>query len=85
MKKKLNFVFLGTPNLATYVLDELMKADYLPSLIVTAPDMKVGREINLMLHQSEMGQHSPHSDASARENRRIILNFYAKKNMMFLF
>ncbi|MDO8659475.1 MAG: methionyl-tRNA formyltransferase [Candidatus Parcubacteria bacterium] len=43
MKKKLNFVFLGTPDLAVYVLEELSKADYLPSIVITASDMKVGR------------------------------------------
>lgn len=43
MKQKLNFVFLGTPDLAVYVLEELAKADYLPALIVTAPNMKIGR------------------------------------------
>lgn len=43
MQKKINFIFLGTPNLSVYVLEILEKADYIPSLIITAPDMKIGR------------------------------------------
>ncbi|MFA6177376.1 MAG: methionyl-tRNA formyltransferase [Candidatus Paceibacterota bacterium] len=41
--KDLKFVFLGTPELAVYVLEELAEAHYFPSLVVTAPDLKVGR------------------------------------------
>lgn len=43
MKKEINFIFLGTPDLAVYVLEELEKKNYLPSLIITASDMKIGR------------------------------------------
>ncbi len=43
MQKKINFIFLGTPNLAVYVLKELEKENYLPTLVITAPDMKIGR------------------------------------------
>ena len=41
--KNLKFVFFGTPDFAIYALEELAEAGYLPSLIVTAPDIKVGR------------------------------------------
>jgi methionyl-tRNA formyltransferase len=44
--KNLKFVFFGTPNLAVYVLEELEKAGYVPSLVVTSPDLKVGRGNN---------------------------------------
>ena len=43
MNKKLNFAFFGTPKFALYALDELKDAGYLPSLVVTTPDIKVGR------------------------------------------
>ena len=49
MQKKshnLKFVFFGTPDLAVYVLEELAKAEYLPALTVTSPDLKVGRGNN---------------------------------------
>jgi len=44
--KNLNFVFFGTPELAVYVLEELAEAGYSPSLVVTAPDLKIGRGNN---------------------------------------
>jgi len=44
--KNLKFVFFGTPDLAVYVLKELAEAGYFPSLVVTAPDLKVGRGHN---------------------------------------
>jgi methionyl-tRNA formyltransferase len=43
-KKDLKFVYFGTPEFSTIVLDELKKADYVPSLIITAPDKPVGRK-----------------------------------------
>lgn len=42
--KDLNFVYFGTPEFSTIVLDELKNAGYLPSLIITAPDRPVGRK-----------------------------------------
>ncbi|MBU0999445.1 methionyl-tRNA formyltransferase [Patescibacteria group bacterium] len=39
----LKFVFFGTPDLAVFVLEELAEAGYLPMLVITAPDLKVGR------------------------------------------
>ena len=43
-KKDINFVYFGTPEFSTIVLDELKSAGYTPSLIVTAPDKPVGRK-----------------------------------------
>lgn len=42
--KDINFVYFGTPEFSTIVLDELKNAGYLPSLIITAPDRPVGRK-----------------------------------------
>jgi methionyl-tRNA formyltransferase len=50
--KDVRFVYFGTPEFATIVLDELKAAGYLPSLIVTAPDKPKGRK--LVLTQSEV-------------------------------
>ena len=44
MKNNLKFIFFGTPEFSTIVLDELKNAGYLPSLIITAPDKPVGRK-----------------------------------------
>lgn len=43
-KKDLKFVFFGTPEFSTIVLDELKNVGYIPSLIVTAPNRAVGRK-----------------------------------------
>jgi methionyl-tRNA formyltransferase len=43
-KKDLKFVYFGTPEFSTIVLDELKNAGYIPSIIVTAPDRPVGRK-----------------------------------------
>ncbi|MEX0935203.1 MAG: methionyl-tRNA formyltransferase [Candidatus Paceibacterota bacterium] len=37
------FVFFGTPDMGVYVLEELEKRGFLPSLVVTAPDRPQGR------------------------------------------
>lgn len=44
--KNLKFVFFGTPDLAVYVLEELAEAGYLPSLVITSPNLKIGRGNN---------------------------------------
>lgn len=40
----LNFAFFGTPEFSVTILEELTSKNYLPSLIVTAQDKKVGRK-----------------------------------------
>ncbi len=40
----LKFAFFGTPAIAVIILDELKKAGYVPTLIVTNPDAPVGRK-----------------------------------------
>ncbi len=44
MKKDLKFVYFGTPEFSTVVLNELKETGFTPSLIVTAPDRPVGRK-----------------------------------------
>lgn len=43
-QKSIRFVYFGTPEFSSIVLDELKQAGFLPSLIVTAPDRPVGRK-----------------------------------------
>jgi len=50
----IKLVFFGTPELATFVLDELKKGGILPSLIVTAPDRPVGRGMKLTSPQAKV-------------------------------
>jgi methionyl-tRNA formyltransferase len=47
MDKKLNFVFFGTPDVASETLEILKEAGYLPKLIVTSPDAKKGRGLEM--------------------------------------
>lgn len=44
LSKQPNIVFFGTPEFSVTVLEELKKGGYVPSVIVTAPDMPVGRK-----------------------------------------
>lgn len=41
--KKIDFAYFGTSHVAVYVLDELEKAELLPTLVVTMPDAPRGR------------------------------------------
>jgi methionyl-tRNA formyltransferase len=47
---KLKFVFFGTPDVASETLEILKSGGYLPALIVTSPDAKKGR--GLQIHPS---------------------------------
>src|SRR3989338_4512182 len=44
---KLNFVFWGTPDVASETLEILKSAGFLPSLVVTSPDARSGRKMLL--------------------------------------
>jgi len=44
---KVRFAFFGTPRLASVFLDELEKVGLAPALVVTAPDRKKGRGLEL--------------------------------------
>jgi methionyl-tRNA formyltransferase len=45
MSEKLNFVFFGTPDVASETLQILKANGYLPSLIITSPDKPQGRKM----------------------------------------
>ena len=45
--KNLNFIFFGTPDVASETLEILKQSGYLPSLIITSPDAKSGRGLNI--------------------------------------
>ena len=44
MKQKLKIVFMGTPTIATYVLQALLELPLEVVAVVTQPDKKVGRK-----------------------------------------
>jgi len=45
MNKKTNFVFFGTPDVASETLEILKQADFLPALIITSLDKPQGRKM----------------------------------------
>lgn len=45
--EKINFIFLGTPYIASQTLEILKKNGYIPSLIITSPDKPAGRGLIL--------------------------------------
>lgn len=45
--EKFNFTFFGTPDIASRTLDILFVSDYIPSLIITSPDRRSGRGMEL--------------------------------------
>src|SRR3989344_7450718 len=47
MNLKPNFAFFGTPDVASETLEILKRNGFLPSLIVTSPDAKAGRGLQL--------------------------------------
>lgn len=46
-KEKINFVFWGTPDVASDTLNILKQNGYIPSLIITSPDAKRGRGLHM--------------------------------------
>ncbi|HEY4488633.1 MAG TPA: methionyl-tRNA formyltransferase, partial [Candidatus Paceibacterota bacterium] len=46
-RDNLSYIFFGTGHIARYVLDELEHAGLLPALVVSAPDAKRGRGMEL--------------------------------------
>jgi methionyl-tRNA formyltransferase len=45
MSKKMNFVFFGTPNVASETLEIFKENGYRPSLVITSPDKPQGRKM----------------------------------------
>ena len=45
--QRINFVFWGTPNVASETLEILKQNNYLPELIITSPDAKRGRGLHM--------------------------------------
>jgi methionyl-tRNA formyltransferase len=47
MEQNLNFIFFGTPDVASGTLDLLKDAGYIPTMIVTSPDRPAGRGMHM--------------------------------------
>jgi len=46
-KENLNFIFWGTPDVASETLEILKQSGFLPNVIITTPDAKVGRGLKI--------------------------------------
>ncbi|TSC77630.1 MAG: Uncharacterized protein G01um101424_253 [Parcubacteria group bacterium Gr01-1014_24] len=49
INKKLNFIFFGTPDVASETLEILKENGYMPSLVVTSPDAPKGRGLQMQV------------------------------------
>ncbi len=56
MKRKLNIVFMGTPEFAVAILDAILQKGYQVSAVVTAPDKPAGR--GRKMHQSAVKKYA---------------------------
>jgi len=56
----MKFVFFGTDDFSVTVLDELKRAVFLPSLIITAPDRPQGRGLKILPSQAKLWAQENH-------------------------
>ena len=79
-KKELRFVFFGTPEFSTIVLDELKYAGYIPSLIVTAPDKPVGRKHIMTPPAVKVWADTHHIESWQAEHPRDIVDKLSERD-----
>lgn len=79
-KKDLKFVYFGTPEFSTIVLDELKNAGYLPSLVITAPDRPVGRKHVVVAPPVKLWANEHNIECWQAEHPRDITEQLAKRD-----
>jgi len=70
----LNFIFWGTPDVASETLEILKQAGFLPSLIVTSPDAKSGR--GLEMHASPVAAFAQQNNIPCLKPEKLDDKFY---------
>src|SRR5665647_1139124 len=73
---KLNFVFWGTPNVASETLEILKQAGFLPSLVITSPDAKSGR--GLLTQVSPVATFAEQNNISCMKQEKLDEEFSNK-------
>src|ERR1035437_4674908 len=73
---KLNFVFWGTPGVASETLEILKQAGFLPSLVVTSLDAKSGR--GLLMQASPVAIFAEQNNISCMKQEKLDEEFYNK-------
>jgi len=76
MDQKLNFAFFGTPEVASKTLEILKQEDFIPALIITAPDRPKGR--GMQLQQSPVAEFAKQNNISYFKPEKLN-NELAKK------
>ena len=85
-KKKLNFIFWGTPDVASETLEILKENGYTPSLIITAPDKPQGRKMVITppsvkvwaLNQSKLGSGQAIKNIAVLQPEKLDSEFFNK-------
>lgn len=77
---KLNFAFLGTPELASQTLDILKENGFIPSVIITAPDARSGRGMNV--NQSPVSAWALKNNIACLKPDKINQDFVDKFNKL---
>ncbi len=83
----LNFVFFGTPQISVWVLDELEKAGYVPSLIVTNPDRPTGRHMVLTptpVKKWALERNIPTYEPESLKNDEAVLRLKESPHQLFI-
>jgi methionyl-tRNA formyltransferase len=75
-KDNLNFAFWGTPDVASETLEALKQAGFLPSLIVTSPDAKSGR--GLQMQASPVARFAEENNISCLKPEKLDAEFTLK-------
>lgn len=73
---KLNFIFFGTPDVASETLEILKQSGYLPALIVTSPDAKSGR--GLKTQASPVAIFAEKNNIQCLKPEKLDAEFYNK-------
>lgn len=74
--KKINFIFFGTPSIASQTLDILKENGYTPSIIVTSPDKPAGR--GLILTPSPVSIWAKNNNILCLKPEKIDEEFYSQ-------
>lgn len=81
MSKNINFAFFGTPDVASETLEILKQSGFLPSLIVTSPDAKSGR--GMQINQSPVAIFAQENNIPCLKPEKLDGGFEEKVRKVF--
>jgi len=80
-KKNLNFIFFGTPDVASETLEILKQNGYLPKLIITSPDAKSGRGLQMQSSTVAIFAEKNNISCLKPENNTELLSVFSSKEL----